>query len=199
MRFLRCPGLRPTACALPKAHGCDLHLRPHRSPRGRSPASEARSAATRDPPRFLESTPSLREATPAPGTYVAVLSYEPRVYADIAPTSDTEPPPIVVHVAELRGLVESQAGKRLTIQPLVVTSEKFPVPAGLARLWIAGPEENGVPSWKYWAEVRVATPLLFGASMELDLLDEVVPVDAKPPARPALEKGASVRVQWEWE
>ncbi|HRI67967.1 MAG TPA: hypothetical protein PK156_27205 [Polyangium sp.] len=127
---------------------------------------------------------------------------EPVVYAETVPSVETTPTlaptPIVVHAAELRGRVELHAGKRLTIEPLVITSNTYPVPGCLAHLWIETPAEDGVADWKHFAEARVATPLLFGSPMELEILEDSAEVDEDKPTRPVLQKGVRVRVQWEW-
>ena len=135
------------------------------------------------------------QAPTAEKTNPPLSSDEPLVDATEAASVETEPAqppsPAVVHAAELRGRVELHAGARLMIEPLVITSNTYPVPGCLAHLWIETPEEDGVMDWKHFAEARVTTPLLFGTPMELEIVEDLR-------VRPALHKGDRVRVQWEW-
>jgi hypothetical protein len=100
----------------------------------------------------------------------------------------------VVHYAELRGRIETQAGNRLTIEPLVVTSATLPVPGCLANMWIEAQNAEGNLDWRHFAEVKVATTLRFGMPMEVELI-EPIKGHEKPEALPP---GSRVRIQWMW-
>lgn len=150
-----------------------------------------------------EAMPTAPETKSVVGPNFAVLTDESRVHAGIAPEVITEPEaapaPAALHTAELRGRVELHMGKRLTIEPLVSTSSTYPVPGCSAHVWIEDSDENGATDWEIFAEARVTTPLVFGVPLELEIVDEYNDADDPKPARPALQKGSRVRVQWEWE
>ena len=104
----------------------------------------------------------------------------------------------VIHYAELRGRVDTHKGKRLTIDPLVITSATLPVPGYTADLWIEATEEDRTSDWRHFAAVKVATSLQFGMPMAVDILDDEMADNSDKPVRPTLPPGSKVRIQWEW-
>ncbi len=103
----------------------------------------------------------------------------------------------VVHYAELRGRIETHAGKRLTIEPLVVTTSTLPEPGCLAQLWVEARQADGSTDWQHYAQIKVATALEFGVALDVDLVDDDGE-DLENAALPVLRPGSRVRVQWEW-
>lgn len=122
-----------------------------------------------------------------------------------SPDDAVPPPPIgspppastEVHLAELRGRVETHKGKRLTIEPLVITSNTFPVPGSTAVLWIESKQNNGQDDWREFAEVRVTARMHFGMPMEVDIVEKDAP-SAQAQAPETLPRGSRVRIQWAW-
>lgn len=119
-----------------------------------------------------------------------------------AETAPTECAPVesgeVVHYAELRGRVETHAGKRLTIEPLVVTSATLPVPGCMANMFIEMTNDAGQLDWRHFAEVRVASRLHFGMPMEVEVIESIHESPNVQDASEALAKGSRVRIQWVW-
>lgn len=107
-------------------------------------------------------------------------------------------PEVILHYAELRGRVEAQTGKRLTIEPLVVTSSTYPVPGCMANLWIEATNDRGEMDWRHIAEVRVATQLRFGMPVEVDIVENGKDVRPEKLARATVPAGSRVRIQWQW-
>lgn len=103
----------------------------------------------------------------------------------------------VVHYAELRGRIETHAGKRLTIEPLVVTTSTLPEPGCLAQLWIEAKQPDGSTDWQHYAQIKLATALEFGVPMDVDVVDDDGET-LENAALPVLPRGSRVRVQWAW-
>lgn len=104
----------------------------------------------------------------------------------------------VVHYAELRGRVETFAGKRVTIEPLVVTSATLPVPGCLANMFIELKNDRGQLDWRHFSEVRVASRLHFGMPMEVELVEPIKETPKVQDTSEVLAKGSRVRIQWVW-
>lgn len=149
------------------------------------PSAEPLQSATEQAP---EEEPSLAELRPVEP------HGPPTVEPPIVPPP---PPPEEVHRAELRGRVETHEGKRLTIEPLMITSYTYPVPGSKAELFVESQQQDGTADWSHFAEVMVAARLHFGMSMELDIVEK----EASNAAARALQKlprGSRVRIQWAW-
>lgn len=141
--------------------------------------------------------PPMTKSAPPP-----IEVHEPRPLPSPAP-SPAEPPatgaPIeVVHHAELRGRIEARAGKRLTIEPLVATSSTLPTRGSRADLWVESRSEDGEPDWVLFAEVEVATEVVFGAPMGVDLRAEDGEPGAEGYSLDELPRGSRVRLEWSW-
>lgn len=182
--------------------GCDAtttSIRPPNQPVAvESRMSEPEGAAV-IPMEYVEAKPEAKPEAIVAASEDEPLNENPTNHAKTAPT---ECAPVesgeVVHYAELRGRVETHAGKRLTIEPLVVTSATLPVPGCLANMFIEMPNDAGQLDWRHFAEVRVASRLHFGMPMEVEL---VAPIKDRPwvQATPeALAPGSRVRIQWVW-
>jgi len=168
------------------------------------PAKEAVAveSATKDPELAGAQATVPVEATPEPmvaAHEVKPSNENPSNKAEIAPT---ECRPVesgeVVHYAELRGRVETHAGKRLTIEPLVVTSATLPVPGCMANMFIEMKNDAGNLDWRHFAEVRVASRLHFGMPMEVELVDPIKERQWVQATTETLAPGSRVRIQWVW-
>lgn len=160
------------------------------------------TTAQQNPPAAYAEISSQSTTVPPPEPKIADSS---DIYADAEMPTAAESPPTdsvttdeVVHRAELRGRVETQAGKRLTIEPLVVTSSTFPVPGCTANLWIAVTNSDGDLDWRHFADVRVANQIRFGEPVELDIIEIEKSAQTNDAATMPLPRGSRVRIQWEW-
>lgn len=182
--------------------GCDAtttSIRPPNQPVAvESRMSEPEGAAV-IPMDYDEAKPEAK-----PEQIVAVSEDKPANEnpTNTAETAPTECEPVesgeVVHYAELRGRVETHAGKRLTIEPLVVTSATLPVPGCLANMFIEMKNDDGQLDWRHFAEVRVASRVHFGMPMELELVESINESPNVQDTLEALAKGSRVRIQWVW-
>jgi hypothetical protein len=154
----------------------------------------------------VESTPSAAasETTSTPDPYatetvpIAVPLDEPLLESPPPCDESAALAPEIRHNAELRGTVDRQAGNRLTIEPLVVTSATFPVPGNEAHLWVESKEEADELGWRHVARVRVVTTLRFGMPMEVEMVNDKPKRSAENLALATLPLGSKVRIQWEW-
>jgi len=118
--------------------------------------------------------------------------------SDDSSESETPGADTVVHYAEVRGRVERQAGQRLTIEPLLATSETWPVPGCMADLWVESKTAGGASDWEHFAEVKVVNRLELGMPMEVDIVDDVIEEHAVKQAHAKLSSGSRLRIQWQW-
>lgn len=150
------------------------------------------------------SIPTTNPVEAVPDAIVAVSEDKPSNEnpTNTANTAPTECAPVesgeVVHYAELRGRVETHAGKRLTIEPLVVTSATLPVPGCLANMFIEMKNDDGQLDWRHFAEVRVASRMQFGMPMEVELVAPIKERQTVQATPEALAPGSRVRIQWVW-
>lgn len=144
------------------------------------------------------------ETLPMLPTSDEVYPDEPVVAEDSLETEPVDTPAEVaeatnvVHYAELRGRIETHTGKRLTIEPLVITSATLPVPGCMGQLWVDAKSEDGASNWRHFAQIRVATALRFGMSMDVEVVDEDTEFRRENPEIRTLVHGSRVRVEWEW-
>jgi len=104
----------------------------------------------------------------------------------------------VIYAAELRGRIDHQAGRRLTIEPLVVTSATLPVPGCKANLWVESKKKDGASDWMHVSEVQVVKRMEFGMPMEVDIVDEDIQHRIARINRGPLSPGSRIRILWEW-
>lgn len=176
--------------------GCDANT--VRPPKQAVPVE----SATIDP--FANSVDPVVQAEKGPEAIVAGIE-DKRANdnpANVAAVAPTECQPVesseVVHYAEMRGRIETHTGKRLTIEPLVVTSATLPVPGCMANMFIEMKNDAGQLDWRHFAEVRVASRLHFGMPMEVELVEPIHERQWVQATSETLAKGSRVRIQWVW-
>ncbi|MBK9264641.1 MAG: hypothetical protein IPM54_33255 [Polyangiaceae bacterium] len=167
-------------------------------------------AAARAPKQHVAAVPSTTEnplSNAAPETMPIAAPDapdKPPVESSL-PTAEAAVSPIVsapadsrgIKRAELRGRVENHAGQRLTIEPLMILSPTYPVPATTAGLWIEGKGDGGEADWLLFAEVKVAHSLHFGMPMVVDIVKKEA-LGAQRRALETLPRGSRVRIEWAW-
>jgi hypothetical protein len=141
------------------------------------------------------------EPTPPPAPAAAAPLAAP------APTANAAPPPaepaaqapkqnvVVIHTADLHGKVKGRAGKHITIEPLVATSETLPAKGNKGAIY----REYTKDQWLLLADIVISDTMVPGKPMAVDIVDEKKDVLLDGKKVNHFVPGAVVRLRWEWE
>ncbi|AKT40289.1 hypothetical protein [Chondromyces crocatus] len=136
----------------------------------------------------VPAAPALPEAT-------AVEHAEPSTPSDAAPSVQSE---VVIHHADIHGKIKARAGKRLLVEPLVVTSRTLPVKGNKANLYRVVEPEGGEVEMLLIAEANVALDMEMGKSIALDIVDEKKDVLVSGRKTNHYIPGTKVLLRYEW-
>ncbi|UQA58330.1 hypothetical protein [Polyangium aurulentum] len=142
------------------------------------------------------------EPKAAPGSAAATPMEAP------APTAKGAPPAaepaqklkytkeVVIHTADLHGKVKGRAGKSITIEPLVATSEKLPLKGNKGAIYR---ETTTQDQWLLLAEIVVTDTMVAGQPISVEIVDEKKDVLLDGKKVNHFIPGTMVRLRWEWE
>ncbi len=99
------------------------------------------------------------------------------------------------HFGEIRGLVHSYVGKRLTMLPLVAIKAQFPEVGSKGELWV-NISSNG-DNYALLARVRIVSSVEVGATLELDILNDEETGENIILMR-ELKNGQDIRLEYIW-
>jgi hypothetical protein len=138
-------------------------------------------------------------APPAPAKPAEAKAAKPPPPAP-PPTASAPPPTkneVVIHQADLHGKIKGRAGKKVTIEPLVATSEILPVQGNKGALYREQP--NAQDEWVLVADIAIARTMVAGQDILVDIVDEKK--DARLDGKKVnhFVPGTMVRLQWQWE
>lgn len=144
-------------------------------------------------------SPAEPKPTPRPAAEAPLVAPAPTAKA--APPVDAPPPPkptqneVVIHTADLHGKVKGRAGKHITIEPLVSTSQTVPVKGMKGAIY----RESTQDQWLLLAEVVISDTMVPGKPIAVDIVDEKKDVLLEGKKVNHFVPGTMVRLRWEWE
>ncbi|EYF07710.1 hypothetical protein [Chondromyces apiculatus] len=115
-----------------------------------------------------------------------------------APAAKPAREEVVIHQADIHGKIKARAGKRIVVEPLVLTSPTLPVKGNKAGLYRVLEPEGGKAEMLLIADVNVATSMELGDSVALDLVDEKKDVLIAGKKTNHYVPGTKVLVRYEW-
>lgn len=125
------------------------------------------------------------------------LALSPLRFSKVSLSGDPteEPATENSHFGEIRGLVHSVTGKRLTMLPLVGTSARFPEVGSKGELWVN--ISSSGDNYALLARVRIVSAVEVGATVELDILNDEETGENIILMR-KLENGQDIRLEYIW-
>jgi hypothetical protein len=142
------------------------------------------------------------EPRPAPPPLAVAPLAAPAPTAKASPPVAEPPPPppkqqneVVIHTADLHGKVKGRAGKHITIEPLVATSQTVPVKGNKGAIY----RESTQDEWLLLAEVVIADTMVPGKPIAVDIVDEKKDVLLGGKKVNHFVPGTMVRLRWEWQ
>ena len=126
----------------------------------------------------------------------APTNLPPPVAAPVIP----EPPPIIIHHADLHGKFENRQGQSLHIRALLLMGKTKPAPGHKGVLYYAPAETQGDSGWIELGTVEVQKPLDGDGRIQIKMMDDekkfMIPGGKKPMP---LVKNTRVKLRWEWQ